>query len=184
MSTSRFSCWWTVCMSKTGNRSTQDSLAKNSCIMRKKHYYSPGKSEYWDSKRNKGIRIKKTIWNSQGSLRSVFFDFSQYTIYVSPGGTDMRKGADSLARSVYGNLQLDAHCWSVFLFCSRNRKTQAVIVWDNGFWLMKKRIYSGTFAWPKDWEQAMTLNVEDVKRLVLWEDVFRRILLLPNGVKM
>lgn len=37
----------------------------------------------------------------------MFFDFSKYIFYVLPGGTDMRKGADSLAQSVYNDRKND-----------------------------------------------------------------------------
>lgn len=114
----------------------------------------------------------------------MFFDYDQYSYYVTPGGTDMRKGPYSLARLVYENLSLDAHSKSMFLFCSKNKKTLAVLVWDNGFWLMKKKLYAGTFAWPRDASQALRITVEDVKRVVRGDDVFRRIPLLPEGVKI
>lgn len=47
----------------------------------------------------------------------MFFDFEKYTYYVAPGGTDMRKGADSLARLIWQNMSLDAHSRNMFLFC-------------------------------------------------------------------
>ena len=96
----------------------------------------------------------------------------------------MRKGADSLARMVWDQLHLDSCSRSMFLFCSRNRKTLAVLVWDNGFWLMKKKIYEGTFAWPRDGEEALSITVEDVRRVVRGDDVFRRIPRLPEDLKM
>ena len=34
----------------------------------------------------------------------------------------------------------------MFLFLAKNRRTLAVLVWDrNGFWLMRKKLQSGTF---------------------------------------
>ncbi len=116
--------------------------------------------------------------------KPVFFDFEKYTYYVAPGGTDMRKGADSLARLIWQNMALDAHSRNMFLFCSKNKRTLAVLVWDNGFWLMKKKLYSGTFAWPGDSTQALTITVEDVRRVIRGDDVFRRIPLLPDGAKI
>lgn len=114
----------------------------------------------------------------------MFFDYDQYTYYVTPGGTDMRKGADSLARMVWEQIHLDAHSKNMFLFCSKNKKTLAVLVWDNGFWLMKKKLYAGTFAWPRDTSQTLSLTVDDVRRVVRGDDVFRRIPMLPEDVKI
>lgn len=61
----------------------------------------------------------------------MFFDYDRYTYYVTPGGTDMRKGVDSLARLVWEQMHLDSRSRSMFLFCSRNRKTLAVLVWGS-----------------------------------------------------
>ena len=42
---------------------------------------------------------------------------------------------------------------------------------------MKKKLYSGTFAWPKDEAQALSITVEDVKKEsseeMMFSDVFR-----------
>lgn len=93
----------------------------------------------------------------------MFFDLDKYSYYVAPGGTDMRKGADSLARMVCDSLMMDPMSKSMFLFCSKNKKTLCVLVWDNGFWLMKKKLYSGTFAWPKDASQALLITEKFVQ---------------------
>lgn len=114
----------------------------------------------------------------------MFFDFSQYTYYVAPGGTDMRKGSESLSRLVQEKLELNPLSKSMFLFCSKNKKTLCVLVWDNGFWIMRKKLFSGTFAWPKDSNQALQITVEDVKRVVRGDDIFRRIPVLPEGLKI
>lgn len=114
----------------------------------------------------------------------MFFEFNRYSYYVAPGGTDMRKGSESLSRLVRDMLKLNPLSRSMFLFCSKNRKTLAVLVWDNGFWLMKKKLYSGTFAWPRDASQALQITVDDVKRVVRGDDVFRRIPRLSEGLKI
>jgi hypothetical protein len=50
----------------------------------------------------------------------MFFDYDKYTYYVTAGGTDMRKGADSLAMSVYcPQISLTAHS-SLFDFTFAN----------------------------------------------------------------
>jgi len=112
----------------------------------------------------------------------MFFDFTKYSFYVATGGTDMRKGAESLSRMVSEILKLNPMQKSMFLFCNRNHKRLAVLVWDNGFWLMKKKIYSGTFAWPMTEQEAVKISIAEVKGLIKGADVFRRIPTLSDGL--
>ena len=78
----------------------------------------------------------------------MFFDFSRYRYYVKVGATDMRCGAVGLAYRVREHMNLDVLSKSMFLFCSRDRSMLKVLVWDDGFWLMTKRLSGGTFRWP------------------------------------
>lgn len=78
-------------------------------------------------------------------------------------------------------MKMDPESRSMFLFCSKSRKTLCVLVWDNGFWLMKKRIFLGTFAWPRSGGEALLVTLDDVRRLVRGDDVFRRIPSIPKG---
>ena len=111
----------------------------------------------------------------------MFFDFDKYTYYISPGTMDMRKGSNSLAIFVQDQLKGNPFSKSMFLFCSKNKKTLAVLVWDNGFWLMKKKVLNGTFAWPKDGNQALLITLEDVKRLISGENIWRKIPVLQGS---
>ena len=111
----------------------------------------------------------------------MFFDFDKYTYYISPGTMDMRKGSNSLAIFVQDQLKGNPFSKSMFLFCSKNKKTLSVLVWDNGFWLMKKKVLNGTFAWPKDGDEALLVTQEDVKRLISGEDIWRKIPVIPGS---
>lgn len=111
----------------------------------------------------------------------MFFDFDKYTYYISPGTMDMRKGSNSLAIFVQDQLKGNPFSKSMFLFCSKNKKTLSVLVWDNGFWLMKKKVLNGTFAWPKDGDEALLITLEDVKRLISGEDIWRKIPVIPGS---
>ena len=111
----------------------------------------------------------------------MFFDFDKYTYYISPGTMDMRKGSNSLAIFVQDQLKGNPFSKSMFLFCSKSKKTLAVLVWDNGFWLMKKKVLNGTFAWPKDGDEALLITLEDVKRLISGEDIWRKIPVIPGS---
>lgn len=94
----------------------------------------------------------------------------------------MRRGSDSLAKFVTEHMRMNPFSKSMFMFCSKNKKTLAVLVWDNGFWIMRKKLYSGTFAWPKDEQEALLITMEDVKRVIRGDDVFRRIPELGDGL--
>lgn len=111
----------------------------------------------------------------------MFFDFDKYTYYISPGTMDMRKGSNSLAIFVQDQLKGNPFSKSMFLFCSKSKKTLAVLVWDNGFWLMKKKVLNGTFAWPKDGDEALLITLDDVKRLISGEDIWRKIPVIPGS---
>ncbi len=114
----------------------------------------------------------------------MFFDFDKYTYYISPGTMDMRKGSNSLAIYVQDHLNKNPFEKSMFLFCSKNKKTLVVLVWDNGFWLMKKKLFSGTFSWPKDNKEALLVTLDDVKRVLSGEDIWRKIPVLPTTVNL
>jgi transposase len=105
----------------------------------------------------------------------MFLDYDAYEYYVRPGVTDMRKGTETLLSLVTEEMSLDPFAKSMFLFCSRGRNRLKVLVWDDGFWLMQKRLPKGTLAWPRDGGEARMLTSADVRRLLAGEDIFRRI---------
>ena len=93
----------------------------------------------------------------------------------------MRKGAYSLAAIVQHELQLDVFSNTLFLFCGSAHKVLKMLFWDkNGFVLYQKRLQKGTFAWPKDENEAKQIAYDDIKRLLQGEDVFRRIPVLRS----
>ncbi len=105
----------------------------------------------------------------------MFFNFDQYDYYVCSGSTDMRKGHHSLAQIVQEELSLDPFSKNMFLFCSKSRTIIKVLVWDNGFWVLQKRLLKGTFKWPATEKQIKSLTVDDIKRLLSGQDIFRRL---------
>jgi len=93
----------------------------------------------------------------------------------------MRKGAYSLAAIVQHELQLDVFSNTLFLFCGSAHKVLKMLFWDkNGFVLYQKRLQKGTFAWPKDEQEAKQITYDDIQRLLQGEDVFRRIPVLRS----
>lgn len=113
----------------------------------------------------------------------MFFDYKKYNYYIQPGRTDMRKGAANLVVQIKEKMHLDPFTNSIFIFCGSGGKMIKVIIWDgNGFWLMSKKLVSGTFAWPADENEAMKLKYEDIARLFSGEDIFRKLPQFKNGL--
>jgi len=105
----------------------------------------------------------------------VFFDYDSYDYYVKVGPTDMRKGAMGLAALVRDHMGLDPFSKAMFLFCSKDRSILKILVWDEGFWLLSKKLNGGTFRWPQSEDESLSLCLDDVKRFLSGQDVFRRL---------
>lgn len=113
----------------------------------------------------------------------MFFNWDEYEFYLKPGVTDMRIGRTGLLNKVVNEMEKDPFSKKAFLFCGRNRHLLKVFIWDaNGFWIMTKYLEEGTFSWPKDEKEALRLTVDDVKRLLTGQDIFRKLPHLESGV--
>ena len=49
--------------------------------------------------------------------------FEEYDYYIKPGCPDLRKGALKLSLIVQDEIELNPFTKSIFMFCSKNRKT-------------------------------------------------------------
>ena len=49
--------------------------------------------------------------------------FGEHDFYIKPGCTDLRKGALKLSLIVQDEIELNPFTKSIFMFCSKNRKT-------------------------------------------------------------
>ena len=49
--------------------------------------------------------------------------FGEHDFYIKPGCTDLRKGALKLSLIVQDEMELNPFTKSIFMFCSKNRKT-------------------------------------------------------------
>lgn len=108
-------------------------------------------------------------------MNSLMINFEEYEYYIRPGYTDMRKGAQKLSLMVQDEMNLNPFSKSVFLFCSRSRKTVKGILWDgNGWFELTKRLdcRSG-FSWPRTEEASRHITLEDIRYLLKGADVFR-----------
>jgi len=91
-------------------------------------------------------------------------------IFVAREPTDLRRSFDRLAAMVSGVLGEDPLSGHVFCFFNRRCDRAKLLVWDRGgFWLLYKRLESGTFAIPAERE----INGRDLFLLLEGIDVVR-----------
>lgn len=113
----------------------------------------------------------------------MFLDYDSYKYCIKPGATDMRYGEFKLVEMIQEEIKLNPFDRIIFLFASRDAKRIKAIVWDgNGFWMMSKRLQTGTFAWPRNLKEALMVSKNDVERMLRGENVFRRIPTCKNGL--
>ena len=68
-------------------------------------------------------------------------------VFVARGATDLRRSFDRLSAQVYEVLHQDPLSGHVFCFFNRRRDRVKLLVWErDGFWLLYKRLETGTFA--------------------------------------
>jgi transposase len=89
-------------------------------------------------------------------------------VIIRAGRTDMRRGIDglvSIIRLEYGMDPLEEG--TLFLFCGRKRSSIKGIVFDgDGFIMLTKRLSDGVYQWPRSTDEAMSLSMEEFKRLM------------------
>lgn len=82
---------------------------------------------------------------------------SSRRIFLARSATDMRRGIDTLASMVLGELGSDPRSGDCFVFVGRDRRRLKVLVWDQGgYWLYTRRLDAGTFAVPRCEDPTMT----------------------------
>ncbi len=82
---------------------------------------------------------------------------SSRRIFLARSATDMRRGIDTLASMVLGELGGDPRSGDCFVFVGRDRRRLKVLVWDEGgYWLCARRLDAGTFAVPACTDPTVT----------------------------
>lgn len=83
----------------------------------------------------------------------------RFSIFACTTPVDFRKQHDGLVALARERLGSDPFDGSIFVFFNRRRDRIKILVWDgNGFWLLYKRLESGTFE---------RLRSSDAERLAL-----------------
>lgn len=104
----------------------------------------------------------------------MFVDLHKFSIYIKPGGTDMRKQANGLSIIAEEVMELDLQSKNIFLFCSRDRKLIKCLYWErNGFCLWQKRLEKDKYPWPESEEAAKEITYKQLKMLLNGIDFFK-----------
>jgi len=82
-------------------------------------------------------------------------------MYLSTRATDMRKSIDGLCGEVQDYLSRDPVDGSLFVFFNRRRDKLKMLWWDrDGYWVLYKRLESGTFQMPLFEEGVSSLSLD------------------------
>ncbi len=97
-------------------------------------------------------------------------------VYLATGVTDLRRGIEGLASIVRFEFQLDPYDKdTLFLFCGRRLDRIKGLIWEgDGFLLVYKRLYSGSFRWPRSKKEAMEITPEQYHMLMQGFEVIAR----------
>ena len=90
-------------------------------------------------------------------------------IYIQVEPCDLRKGIDGYAALVNSEFNMDPmDSNSLYIFCNRNHNKLKCLYYDGtGFWLLYKRLESGTFKWPKSAdEKFLEISEQQLKWLL------------------
>ena len=90
-------------------------------------------------------------------------------IYIQVEPCDLRKGIDGYAALVNSEFNLDPmDSNSLYIFCNRNHNKLKCLYYDGtGFWLLYKRLESGTFKWSKSAdEKSLEISEQQLKWLL------------------
>lgn len=89
-------------------------------------------------------------------------------IYIATGYTDLRRGVDGLAGLIRFQFNLDPFDKNtIFLFCGKRCDRIKALIWEgDGFLLCYKRLYSGSFRWPRSAEEVREITHDQYRLLM------------------
>jgi transposase len=95
-------------------------------------------------------------------------------MYLSTRPTDMRKSIDGLGGEVQNYLGQDPADSSLFIFFNRRRDKVKMLWWDrDGFWVLYKRLESGTFQMPpfENMRSGISLSADQLQLILAGIDL-------------
>jgi transposase len=95
-------------------------------------------------------------------------------LFVARDVVDMRKAFDGLAALVRDVLEEDPLSGHLFIFFNRRGDRVKILWWDrSGYWLLAKRLESGTFVLPKSasGESSKTLKMTSSELTLVLEGI-------------
>lgn len=87
-------------------------------------------------------------------------------VYLACGATDLRRNINGLAVIVQTGLKLDPFEKALFVFCNKQMNKLKILHFDEGFWLYYYRLEKGRFKWPITKEEALGVNLEELRWLL------------------
>ena len=88
------------------------------------------------------------------------------TVYLACGVTDLRKSIDGLVMIVQNQLKLNPYDKALFVFCNKQMDKLKILHFDEGFWLYYHRLEGNRFKWPATQEEAVSVNIEELRWLL------------------
>ena len=81
-------------------------------------------------------------------------------IYLATGYTDLRRGMEGLANIIRFHFHLDPYDRNtLFLFCGkRTYRIKGLLLEEDGFLLLYKRLDTGAFNWSRSKEEALAIS--------------------------
>lgn len=87
-------------------------------------------------------------------------------VYLACGYTDLRKSIDGLIMIVKNQFKLDPFEKALFASCNKQMDKLKILHFDEGFWLYYHRLEENRFKWPITTEEALKVNVEELRWLL------------------
>lgn len=105
-------------------------------------------------------------------------DLSHHNIYFYNQPTDMRKGFNGLAGLVNKLEGANLTSGDIFVFVNKSKDKIKLLQWEkNGFAIYYKQLEKGTFEWPTEEPQSVTIDYQKLYLMfegIAFESVVRR----------
>jgi transposase len=87
-------------------------------------------------------------------------------VYLACGATDLRRSIDGLSLIVQIQLKLNPFEKALFVFCNKQMNKLKILHFDEGFWLYYYRLEKSRFKWPMTKEEAIKVDLEELRWLL------------------